>query len=66
MYSEINHTFLVSGHSFLSCDKDFAQIKKRKRVEKCLVDLVKMMVNATPNDPLVVTTFQPESFIDFK
>lgn len=25
-YDEINHKFLVSGHSFLSCDRDFAQI----------------------------------------
>lgn len=67
-YDEINHKFLVSGHSFLSCDRDFAQIEKRKRVEKCEVptDLVKLMENATPNNPFVVTILQPEDFFDFK
>lgn len=67
-YDEINHKFLVSGHSFLSCDRDFAQIEKRKRVEKCQVpkDLVKLMENATPNNPFVVTILQPEDFFDFK
>lgn len=34
-FQEINQKFLVSGHSFLSCDRDFAHIEKRKRVEKC-------------------------------
>lgn len=67
-YDEINQKFLVSGHSFLPCDRDFAQIEKRKRVEKCEVpkDLVKLMENATPNNPFVVTTLQPEDFFDFK
>ena len=36
-FDEINHKYLVFGHSFLSCDRDFAQIEKRKRVEKCEV-----------------------------
>jgi len=59
---------LVSGHSFLPCDRDFAQIERRKRVEKCQVpkDLIKLMVNATPNNPFTVTMLQPDDFIDFK
>jgi len=67
-YDEINHKFLVSGHSYLPCDRDFAQIEKRKRVEKCQVptDLIKLMVNATPNNPFIVTMLQPDDFIDFK
>lgn len=31
MYTEINHKFLVGGHSFLSYYRDFAVIEKRKR-----------------------------------
>lgn len=27
-FDEINHKFQVSGHSFLSCDRGFAQIEK--------------------------------------
>lgn len=67
-YDEINHKFLVSGHSFLSCDRDFAQIQKRKRVEKCQVpmDLVCLMAHATPNNPFIVTMLQPDDFYDFK
>lgn len=30
--SEVVHKFPVRGHTFLSCDRDFAVIKKRKRV----------------------------------
>ncbi|KAJ8929459.1 hypothetical protein NQ314_017839 [Rhamnusium bicolor] len=29
-FESIEQTFLVSGHSFLSCDRDFAYVKKRK------------------------------------
>lgn len=32
LYKEVNHKFLVSGHSFLDCDRDFALIEKWKRV----------------------------------
>ncbi|KAL4096904.1 hypothetical protein QTP88_021779 [Uroleucon formosanum] len=67
-FDEINHKYLVSGHSFLSCDIDFAQIEKRKRVEKCEVpmDLVKLIVHATPNNPFIVTLLEPNNFYDFK
>lgn len=67
-FDEINHKYLVSGHSFLSCDRDFAQIEKRKRVEKCEVpkDLVKLIVTATPNNPFTATLLQPEHFYNFK
>jgi hypothetical protein len=29
-FDSIEHRYLVSGHSFLPCDRDFAQIEKRK------------------------------------
>lgn len=67
-FEEIQHKYLVSGHSFLSCDRDFAQIEKRKRLDKCEVpmDLVRLMVSATPKNPFMVTLMQPDDFYDFK
>lgn len=67
-YDEINHKFLVSGHSYLPCNRDFAQIEKRKKVENCQVpkDLINFMVNASPNNPFIVTMLQPDDLIDFK
>lgn len=67
-FEEVEQKYLVSGHSFLSCDRDFAQIEKRKRLEKCEVpmDLVQLMVTATPKNPFMVTLMQPDDFFDFK
>jgi len=31
MFTQIDHKFLVSGHTYLLCDHDFAQIEKKKR-----------------------------------
>ncbi|KAJ4429631.1 hypothetical protein ANN_21832 [Periplaneta americana] len=38
-FDEISHKFLVSGHSFLPCDRDFAMIEKRKRVKELEIRL---------------------------
>lgn len=67
-FHTVDHKFLVSGHSFLSCDRDFAQIEKRKKVCKCIVpkDLVEMIANARNVQPFVVTMMQKEDFFDFK
>lgn len=67
-FDEVNHKYLISGHSFLSCDRDFAQIEKRRRREKCQVpmDLVRLMVTATPKNPFTVALMQKEDFFDFK
>lgn len=32
-FTEINQKFLCSGHSFLPCDRDFAVIERRKRIQ---------------------------------
>lgn len=37
IFETIEHKFLVSGHSFLQCDRDFALIEKRKRKVKAMV-----------------------------
>jgi len=30
MFTQIDHKFLVRGHTYLPCDHDFAQIEKKK------------------------------------
>jgi hypothetical protein len=52
----------------LLSDSDFAEIKKRQRVDKCQVpkDLIKLMVDATPNNSFIVIMLQPDDLTDFK
>ncbi|KAJ8932936.1 hypothetical protein NQ314_014314 [Rhamnusium bicolor] len=68
IFDLVDHKFLVSRHSFLSCDRDFAQIKKGKKVCKCIVpkDFVEMRANDRNVQPFVVTMMQKEDFLDFK
>ncbi|KAJ8967757.1 hypothetical protein NQ314_002639 [Rhamnusium bicolor] len=68
IFDSVEHKFLVSGHYFLSCDRDFAQIEKRKKVCKCMApkDLVKMIANVRNVQPFVLTMMQKENFLDFK
>lgn len=65
---EVNHKFLIVGHSYLSCDRDFALIERKKKKAKCEVplDLVRVMVEARDKNPFTVRLMQPEDFFDFK
>lgn len=56
-FQEINQKFLVKGHTFMQCDRDFALIDKRKRVEKCELpmDLVSMIIQSNHKHPFLVT-----------
>jgi hypothetical protein len=67
-YFEINYKCLNFDHPYFPCDRDFAQIEKRKMVEYCQVpkDLIKLMVNATPNNPFIITMLQIDDLIIFK
>lgn len=33
IFNEIGQKYLVSGHSYLSCDRDVAQIEKKERID---------------------------------
>lgn len=68
MYKEINHKFLVGGHLFLNCDRDFAAIEKRKRVTKCNVpeDLKSMIENVKLTHPFKVNMIKEADFFDFQ
>ncbi|KAK5640415.1 hypothetical protein RI129_011226 [Pyrocoelia pectoralis] len=68
MYDEIEQKFLVSGHSYLPCDRDFAQIERRKRVTKTFVpaDIKAMIVGACHKHPFTTITMETEDFKDFQ
>ncbi|KAJ4450921.1 hypothetical protein ANN_02356, partial [Periplaneta americana] len=55
LFEHIEQRFLLSGHSFLQCDSDFALIEKRKKVTKVFnpSDLLKIV-----QDSQVVKPFQ--------
>lgn len=67
IFEEIQQKFLITGHSFLSCDRDFALIEKRKRVCNPMVpeDLVKMIKEARQT-PFHVIEMNPADFSDFQ
>lgn len=66
VFSEIIHRFPVKRHTFLSCDRDFAVIEKRKKVCKAdtLMDVVQIITNASQSNPF--TCMVVEEFYDFK
>ena len=62
MYDQIEQTFLVSGHPYRPCDRDFAQIKRRKKVTKTFVfaDIKKMIQGACHKHPFTAITMEAE------
>ena len=67
-FDKIEQKFLVSGHSYLACDRDFAQIERRKRVTKNYVpdDLEKMIRSAQHKNPFNVIRMNKQDFKDFQ
>lgn len=67
IYDTIDHKYLVSGHSFMSCDRDFAQIEKRKKVVKCFEpkDVAKMIQESCHKHPFNVVNLEQMDFKDF-
>lgn len=65
-FSEIIHKYPMKGHTFLSCDRDFAVIEKRKKRCKAdtIMDLVEIIVTAGVKNPFTCRIF--EEFHDFK
>ncbi|CAH2006901.1 unnamed protein product [Acanthoscelides obtectus] len=63
-FEKIEQKFLVSGHSYLACDRDFAQIERRKRVTKNYVPdhLEKMIRSAQHKNPFNVIRMNREDF----
>lgn len=67
-YDIIEQKFLVTGHSFLPCDRDFAIIEKRKRVCSAYVpeDLHKVVKSACHTNKFNVVDMTEQPFLDFQ
>ncbi|KAJ4427408.1 hypothetical protein ANN_25030 [Periplaneta americana] len=61
LFEHIEQRFLLSGHSFLQCDSDFALIEKLQKVTKAFIpsDLLKIV-----QDSKVVKPFQTVSMLE--
>lgn len=68
LVASIEQRFLVSGHSFIPCDRDFALIEKRKRVMKAFVpaDLHEVVASARYNPPFKIVDMTQHGFWDLK
>lgn len=67
-FIQIEQKFLVTGHTYLPCDRDFAQIERRKRLTKLFVpsDIEKMIKETRHNNPFQVVQVQQEDFKDLQ
>lgn len=65
-FTQIDQKFLVSGHSFLPCDRDFALVEKRKATAQVYLPFhwVEVIANARPSKPFEVVHMQQEYFRD--
>lgn len=68
IYEKVEQKFLVSGHSYLTCDRDFALIEKSKRVVKNYTpeNIGKMIAEARHQRPFNVLHMQRNDFKDFQ
>nr|CAH7751800.1 unnamed protein product [Callosobruchus chinensis] len=68
VFDTIEYNFLISGHSFMSCDRDFALIEKSKRVMKAIIpnDLHKVITSAKYDPPFEVIDMTANGFWDIK
>uniref|UniRef100_A0A8D8SK62 DUF7869 domain-containing protein n=2 Tax=Cacopsylla melanoneura TaxID=428564 RepID=A0A8D8SK62_9HEMI len=65
-FSEVHQKFLVTGHSFLPCDRDFALIEREKKKTKLMVpSQIKYMIGASnEKSPFIITEMQQADFKD--
>lgn len=68
IFHTIELKFLVSGHSFMPCDRDFALIEKRKKVTRAYVpsDLHAVVTGARYTPPFKVVDMTACGFWDLK
>lgn len=65
-FTEIQQKFLVSGHSFLPCDRDFAVIERARKNKQALVpsDWKYIIASAKINCPFLVFEMSQSDFKD--
>lgn len=68
IFQTIEQKFLVSGHSFMPCDRDFALIEKRKKVSQAFVplDLHSIVKSARYTPPFNIIDMTTCGFWDLK
>ena len=66
-FTRIDHKYLVRGHTYLPCDRDFALIEKRKpsAVIHLPDDWEKIVKEARPSKPFSIQKMSKEKFLDF-
>lgn len=66
-FQQIDHKFLVRGHTYLPNDRDFAHIEKRKESARVYVpaDWEAVVRDARPRTPFDVKPMQSSHFLDF-
>ena len=67
MFSRIDHKFLVRGHTYLPCDRDFALIEKKKNSAKVYVpdDWDDVIKQSRPSNPFHIQKMSKEKFLDW-
>lgn len=68
MFDIIEHKFLVGGHSFLQCDRDFAIIEKRKKKVKAMIPqyLHSIITSSTHTGRFHIVDMANNSFFDIQ
>lgn len=66
-FESIEIKYLVSGHSFMNCDRDFGLIEKRRRTSRAMIpsELEDVVRTARINNPFNVISMKKDEFIDF-
>jgi len=66
-FKSIECRFLVSGHSFMPCDQDFAMIEKRKKRLAAMVptEIKELIQSSKLNNPFEVVDIEDGDIIDF-
>ncbi|CAH1103862.1 unnamed protein product [Psylliodes chrysocephalus] len=68
-FKSIEHRFLVSGHTYLPCDRDFAQIEKHKRYLRqmyCPEDWFEAVRKSKRANPFEVIVMEQKDFLSFQ
>ncbi|CAG9814678.1 unnamed protein product [Phaedon cochleariae] len=68
LFTEITMKILVSGHSYLPNDRYFAQIDRRRRLEKCFVpeDIEQLIRDTRSIRPYKVVKMKPRHFLNLQ
>lgn len=67
-FTMIEHKFLVVGHSYMQCDRDFGLIEKRKRLSQPMVpkDLHEIIKTAKYTPPFEILDMEEHVFFNLK